>query len=108
MDPRIVEAVRRMKVALQELGVRAHAVVLFGSHAAGRAEEHSDVDLAVISDDFQGMDLLHRLELIGSAMARARIVEPIEALAYTCQEYDQAQPGTLLSDEVKAKGVQVP
>jgi len=107
MDQRIVDTVERLTRSLEDLGIHVRTVVLFGSHVAGTAGEHSDIDLAVISQDFQGMDLRERLETVGRALARARIMEPVEALAYTQEEYDASEPGTFLGDEVSAKGVAV-
>jgi len=96
MDQRIADIVRRLKQCLAELGVRVSDVAVFGSHAAGTAGEHSDIDLAIISDDFGDMDILQRLETVGLALARARITEPVEALAYTRGEYDSPEPGTFI------------
>ena len=107
MDKKIVEAIKRFRFSLEALGPRIKAIVVFGSCVTGVAAEHSDIDLAVISDDFQGMDIFRRLELIGSALAKARIMEPIEALGYTQGEYDSREEGTLLTDEIKFKGVRV-
>jgi len=107
MDKKIADTIERLKVSLDDLGIRVRAIVLFGSHATGTADEHSDIDVAVISDDFRDMDLCKRLETLGLALARARIMEPIEALAYTQDEYDSKEQGTFVGDEVKAKGVSV-
>ena len=107
MTPQVTEAIKRFKLALEALEIRVESIVAFGSYAAGTAQEHSDIDLAVISDDFQGIDIFKRLEIVGTALARAKIMEPIEALAYTRKEYDSRQQGTFLGDEVKAKGVRV-
>jgi len=108
MDTAITQAIARFRAALGELGIHTDTVVVFGSHARGTPTEHSDIDVAVVSDDFEGMNLFQRLEVIGLALGRARIVEPIEALGYTRQEYEATQPGTFLGDEIKSKGVQVP
>jgi len=107
MDKRIAEAVNRFRLSLEQVGIRVDTILVFGSHATGAAGEHSDIDLAVISDDFEGMDIFRRLETIGSALARAKILEPIEALAYTRHEYDRSEQGTFLSDEVKSKGIPI-
>lgn len=107
MDKKIVEAIESFKLSLEELGVRTETIVVFGSYAAGTAEEHSDIDLAVISDDFRGVDIFSRLEILGLALARAKIMEPVEALAYTPEEYESKEQGTFIADEVKAKGIRV-
>ena len=46
--------------------------------------EGSDIDLIVISEDFKGMNIRERLEILG--LASGRIFEPIEALGYTPEE----------------------
>lgn len=55
-----------------------------------------------ISDDFKGMNVLERLETIGLAMAEARIMEPIEPLAYTEEEFSLKDRGTFVRDEAKS------
>jgi predicted nucleotidyltransferase len=107
VDQTVLEVIGRFKAALAAFGVRVDRLVVFGSHAAGGAREHSDIDVAVISDDFEGLDLRQRMEMLGRALARAKIMEPIEALAYTPEEYRSRPRGTFLADEVKAKGVSV-
>ena len=107
MDQRITDILKRLKQALEDSGIRVHSVVLFGSHAAGTAGEHSDVDVAVLSPDFEDMDLCARQEAVGRALARARMMDPVEVLAYTPQEYRAGKRGTFLRDEISAKGVPV-
>jgi hypothetical protein len=43
------------------------------------------VDFIVVSDSFSGMNVRERLEVLG--VAAARILEPIQALGYTQEEY---------------------
>jgi len=74
----------------------------------GKLEIPEDIfDVVVISDDFKEMNLLKRLETIGLALAKAKIMEPIEALGYTEEEYNSEREGTFIGDEVKSKGVVV-
>ena len=107
MDTKITETVERFKHSLKELDINVERMIMFGSHAKNMADVHSDIDVLVISDDFKNMDLLKRQEIIGLALARAKILEPIEALGYTEAEYDSKNEGTFIGDEVKLKGVQV-
>jgi len=89
------------------LGIRVSRLILFGSYATGETKEGSDIDVAVISDDFKGMNLLQRLETIGLAFAKAKIMEPIEAIGYTEEEFTSKGKGTFIGDEVKSKGIEV-
>ena len=107
MDKQLSETVERFRAALENAGIRPERGVLFGSRAVGTAHEHSDYDLAVVSGDFRGMNLLRRFEAIGAALAKAGVMEPVEAIPCTPEEFDAGQPGTLIADEIKARGVRV-
>jgi len=107
MDTRITQAMERFELSPAKLGIRVERIVVFGSHATGGADEHSDIDLAGVSDDFERMDLFQRLETIGVGLARAKILEPIEALGYTREEFDAQDRGTLVADAVRAKGIRI-
>jgi hypothetical protein len=76
--------IKRYLEELLKLGIKARRVILYGSFAKGMPRRDSDIDLLVISDDFAGMNLRQRLEVLG--VAAARILKPIEA--YGCTEAD--------------------
>jgi len=105
MDTKLYQIIEKYKDALSKSGIRSDRIILFGSHAFGKAEEYSDIDLVVISNDFKGMDLIERLEILGRTAAR--IMEPIEALGYTEEEFSSKGKGTFIGDEVKAKGIEI-
>ncbi|OGW51892.1 MAG: hypothetical protein A2Y81_06755 [Nitrospirae bacterium RBG_13_43_8] len=107
MAKKITETIERFKQSLEEMGIEVKKIIIFGSYATRRARKHSDIDVVVISDDFKEMNLLKRLETIGLALAKAKIMEPIEALGYTEEEYNSEREGTFIGDEVKSKGVVV-
>lgn len=105
MDRATAEAVRRYKEELRRLGIKPEKVVVYGSRAKGILEEDSDIDVVVISRAFVGMGLRERLELLG--VAAARVMEPVQALGYTPEEYAALGEGTFVGDEVKPVGVEV-
>jgi predicted nucleotidyltransferase len=85
----------RLNDAVNRLVAAAHPlkVILFGSHARGDADDHSDVDLLVIavtvSDRYEEMVRLNRV-LKGLLM-------PVDLLVVSEQEFEQrsATPGTV-------------
>jgi len=107
MAKKIAETIERVKHSLEDIGIKVKRVIIFGSNAIGKHHVHSDIDIIVISDDFKTMNLFKRQEIIGMALARAKIMEPIEALGYTEDEYNSQGEGTFIGDEVKPKGVVV-
>ena len=98
--PQIKEIVEEYKQALNVLGINVERVILYGSYALGNQREDSDIDLAIVSVDFQMMNLRERLEVLG--IAAARIMQPIEARGYAPKEMDAVLPPSFLKEILKA------
>jgi predicted nucleotidyltransferase len=69
-----------------QAGIRVEAVVLYGSHANGQPHEWSDIDLAVISPDFEGLPMNERQSILSKLTWRARD-GTIEPIGYPSSEY---------------------
>ncbi len=83
---------------LQE-GIRVEAVVLYGSYAHGTAREWSDIDLAVISPDFEGVAMWQRQETIAHfTVHRYRGISPI---GYPSSEYHNPGPHSFLREIIR-------
>src|SRR3989338_4643663 len=100
----VKEAVEEYKHALTALGIDVEQVILYGSHTLGNQREDSDIDLIVISGDFQKMNLRERSEVLG--IAAVRIMKPVEAKGYTPQELETPQEASLLK-EILEVGVSI-
>ncbi|MEJ5259745.1 MAG: nucleotidyltransferase domain-containing protein [Anaerohalosphaeraceae bacterium] len=95
MDKKAVLAViSDFQKALQEVGIKPQKIILFGSYASGRQREDSDIDLVVISEDFEGKGYWERIELLSSAIYK--VFKPIEAVAMTPQEWQSGK--SLIAD----------
>lgn len=81
--------------------IRVQKVVLYGSHARGNPHEWSDIDVAVISDDFKGMPQFQRAEVL--ALAHIKSDPALAPIAYTLEEYHSASHLTFLG-EIKRVG----
>jgi len=72
---------------------------LFGSRVSGHPDPWSDIDVLVISQRFQGMRVLDRLELFGQ---HAQSHRHVDALCFTPEEYEyQIDQPTLVAEIVK-------
>jgi predicted nucleotidyltransferase len=95
----IAEIIQQFRKELVSLGLDPERVVLFGSRQSGDSSPSSDIDLVVISDGFKDKDIRERLELLG--VAAARILEPIDALGVTPQEWDEGD-GTFAKEVARS------
>jgi len=77
-------------------------IILFGSFTRGKQKRWSDIDLAVISDNFEKMNFHERLVFLGMMAWQAKATE-IEALGYTKDEYKNATKLDFLG-EIKRTG----
>jgi predicted nucleotidyltransferase len=84
------------KSVLSTLGIRADRVILYGSYAQGKAREDSDIDLIVISPDFEGKDIRQRLEILG--VASARIMEPVQSMGVTPAEIESDETSFFIKE----------
>lgn len=61
-------------------------VILFGSRARGEELKHSDYDLLVVSEGFEGIPFLERLSMLYELW---ELDEDVDFLAYTPAEFEE-------------------
>lgn len=78
--------------------IRVDQVILFGSYGCGKQRDFSDIDIAVVSPDFEGGTekdclLLDRI---------ARNINPfIEAIPYNSRDFKNFEPGDFINEILK-------
>jgi|YelNatPaOPRAMG01_1025707.scaffolds.fasta_scaffold98550_2 predicted nucleotidyltransferase len=97
----IKKIANRLADALKAKGIKVKRIILYGSYAKGNPKPYSDIDLAVISPDFNNKGLLKRQELLGEIIFS--LGEPIEALGYSDKEFKNPPELSFLS-EIITKG----
>lgn len=66
-------------------------VILFGSHATGRATENSDLDLCVIESEDFGRDRSRREEMVRLYRALSRFPIPKDVLVFSEREMRESR-----------------
>jgi len=105
MDKKINNIIRRYREFLEKSGIRVKKIILYGSYASGKPKEWSNIDIVVISNNFEKMDFWERLVVLGRVTTK--VMEPLEVLGYAEEEYISERQGTFIGDEVKSSGVEV-
>lgn len=88
-------------------GIRVEAVVLYGSFANGEPHEWSDIDVAVISPDFEGLPINRRQSIISKLTWRARDGR-VEPIGYPSSEYRSPGPNSFLREIVRTGRIVYP
>jgi predicted nucleotidyltransferase len=97
----ILKVVLHFLEELQRSGLRLTAAYLYGSHADGTACPDSDIDVALISEDFHGNWLEdHQMILDALLQCDARI-EPVR---FRPEQFQDEHP---LVWEIKNKGIKL-
>jgi uncharacterized protein len=74
-------------------------VILFGSHAAGTPQKHSDIDIAVISPDFENKDINFRAAIASKAKLNGSI--DVEIHPFTLKSLKDARPTNFIGHILK-------
>src|SRR5712691_2799290 len=64
--PEITDIIARYCTQLSALGIRVDRAILFGSHARGEAKDGSDIDVLIVSSDFETLNTRERMEQLGT------------------------------------------
>jgi predicted nucleotidyltransferase len=83
----VVAIVREYLERLRQNGLHAQFAVVFGSHASGRAEHWSDIDLLVVSPEFDATRDRRQVDLLWRLAARTDSrLEPVPCGARQWEE----------------------
>lgn len=82
----VLRVIERYRHALERRGIRVAKIVLFGSYSTGNWHKGSDIDLVVVSEDFECREYWERIELLADALTD--VFEPIQAVAKTRKEWE--------------------
>src|SRR3972149_3444312 len=98
-EDQIRAAVREYVRALRP-AVRVQEVILYGSYVSGQAREESDIDIAVLSDDFAEMSKLEVIQVL--AHRRIHCDSMLMPVGYTPEQFDD--PDNAFTREIARTG----
>ncbi len=107
VDAKVLEAVNFFRAQIWNNGIRINNLILFGSSCTGTAKPGSDIDIAIISDDFVNRDIFERTLLTKDAEMHTvkKFKVPFDVIALTTEEYQDKR--SLIAGTLR-KGVVLP
>ena len=97
----IKNTIQQYLVALRRHNIPLQQVFLFGSYARGNYDEWSDIDLAVVSDIFEGSRMRDRDKIRSITLSVSSV---IEVLPYKPEDFTEEDP---FVKEILETGVQI-
>jgi predicted nucleotidyltransferase len=87
--------------SLKEHGFQIQDAILFGSYASGHANQWSDIDLALVSDDFKGIRFTDKNKIRKITIS---VSTDLEVLPFNPKDFT---PGNPLVKEILETGIRV-
>ncbi|MCK4781340.1 nucleotidyltransferase domain-containing protein [Candidatus Parcubacteria bacterium] len=84
--------------------IKIKGVLLFGSFAWGKPTKHSDVDLVVISPDFNKRNFDQRLDLLTDIRDDITYKIAMDIIGYTPKEFTEIEKHSAIMSLAKKKG----
>ena len=81
--------------------IEIEKIYLFGSYARGTATDESDIDIAIISNDFEGDRFLDRRKIVP---LRRNIDRRIEPIPFRTEDFTKSDP---LALEIMTNGIEI-
>ena len=96
----VIEIVKNYVREIETKGVRLRTAILFGSFAKGTQHEWSDIDVALVADEFTGVGFFDKqlFPYIGSKQPYIRIA----AKTYPTDYFQNSDP---FIEEIKKEGI---
>ena len=83
----VVKLINRFRQEIQDRGIIAQKIILFGSYSSGTSAAVSDIDVVIISDDFAGKGYWERIDILTDVIYA--MSAPLEAVAMTPEEWER-------------------
>jgi predicted nucleotidyltransferase len=103
VDQSILKPIKKFVKALSKENIRADKVILYGSYAEGKNTEYSDIDIAIVSEDF-GKDRIDEKMLL--FRLGSRIDPRLEPIPLTPKALSEDTWVPLIY-EIRTKGIEL-
>lgn len=100
----VITAINFFEKCLTDKGINISKIILFGSYANGTPDNESDIDLVIISNDFDGKNIFERANLTKEAeiLTIKKYLIPLDIITLSDKEFEsQSINGEIIYDNTK-------
>ncbi len=102
MDKKRTEIIKKIRAFLKKQAVEK--AILFGSYARGEAKEDSDIDLILVSKEFEGKSALKRPVPF---YIEWDLGYPVDFLCYTPKEFNDLRKQVSIVSQALKEGIEI-
>lgn len=95
-----IEEVQSFLKEVKHQGIRLERAILFGSVSRNTQHENSDIDVALVSDQFSGVGFLD-IPLFVKALRKHYIIQP---KTFSTKDFEN---GDAFAEEIKKTGIEI-
>lgn len=95
-----INIVKNFANDLSKAGINTSKILLFGSYARNEQKEYSDIDVALVSDDFIGVGFID-VEILLPVLRNYILIQP---KTYSTKDYIDGDP---FLDEIKKNAIEI-
>ena len=100
----VIAAINFFEKCLTDKGINISKIILFGSYANGTPDSESDIDIVIISNDFDGKNIFERANLTKEAeiLTIKKYLIPLDIITLSNKEFEtQSINGEIIFDNMK-------
>src|SRR3989304_5872799 len=100
-----IKAINILKELGKQRGMDVDKIVVFGSYARGAEKKGSDIDIIIVSRDFEGKEIFERVKL-ASGLHRQLVKKtmiPADIMYYSPSEWKKGN--SLIINQAKEEGI---
>jgi predicted nucleotidyltransferase len=95
-----IKTVKSFATDLNQSGLHLKKVILFGSYASGKQHEHSDIDVALVADEFTGVGFID-IKMFVKSLKNYILIQP---KTFSTDYFKQSDP---FIDEILKSGIEI-
>jgi len=102
---KFMKAISILQELIRQKGLDVERIVVFGSYARQEEKEGSDIDIIIVSKNFEGKDIFEKVE-IASGLHRELVEKtlmPADIMYYSPTEWEKGN--SLIINKAKEEGI---
>ncbi len=104
-EKKLIKIINILKALTKQKGIDVEMIVVFGSCARGDEDMESDIDVIIVSKNFEGKDIFERVE-IASGLHRELVektMKPVDIMYYSPTEWEKGD--SIIINQAKEEGI---